>query len=100
MGAHTVWDENAILREEAFYVGGELNGTRSLWDPDGRLFWVGQYADGVQDGEHSLYHTNGRLRQRGLYVAGKQEGVHVAWDDEGHKLWEFEFEDGVWSQLG
>jgi len=69
-GRWLVWDENAVRREERYYVDGELNGVETSWYANGGKRSVSYFESGEQHGRLALWNESGEQIVEGRFLNG------------------------------
>jgi len=76
------------------YVDGVRQGEWRHYSADGRLRSRGHYDDGQLDGEWTWYRANGRVMQTGGFRRGSKHGIWERWNDAGEPLDRGRYDDG------
>lgn len=87
--------ENGVLIQEAFWVGGALNGPYREWHESGQLKVESEFNAGKRDGTYKEYGNRGVLRIQGEYRAGGLHGEFSQWFGTGNPQEVSHWEQGV-----
>jgi antitoxin component YwqK of YwqJK toxin-antitoxin module len=98
-GVSKRWYENIMLMEERYFEGGKKNGKNTAfwgngkkkfqftakndayegemteWTSDGKLYHVGNYVNGQEEGSQKMWYDNGKIRANYVIRNGKRFGL-------------------------
>ena len=74
-GMYTKTDSAGTLLEKGNYTGGQLNGIRELYYPDGKVKVRERYKNGQMTDLYEYFHPNGKHELKGYYINGEMYGV-------------------------
>lgn len=80
---------------EVQYLNGQLNGTWTTWDRQGRKDSETTYADGMKTGPETTWYRNGQIRIRTHYINFVRNGLSTRWCLNGNKKDEAHFVDNL-----
>ena len=89
-----VWRNSRILRYQAFYINGELNGFVKSFRYDGKIETEQSYLGGLLNGPTNRY-QNGILDIREYYLSGEPHGEWIFYDARGRTETNFFCQEGV-----
>lgn len=78
----TYW-VNGGIHFHSYYVNGELDGTNTIYYPDGSLCDEAFCREGVLDGDATAYYPTGKIQSKGQYRAGAQVGRWIWYNENG-----------------
>ena len=90
----TNWYLNGMMKEEANYSKGKLNGSIIRWHENGNRSEEGTYESGKQDGRWVWYYDTGIKKEQTKFLDGQQDGLWIQWFSDGSKKSERKFTDG------
>ena len=93
-GKYEIFDDAGNLIEEANYVDGLLDGTRTLYHPNGKPQYVETHVAGTFSGPYRAYYPDGELELEGEYVDNKSAGTWRRYYPDGAKMEEVTMADG------
>jgi antitoxin component YwqK of YwqJK toxin-antitoxin module len=70
----TYW-ENGKMRMLANYKEGVYHGRVYEWDAQGKIYRIGTYANGQEEGLQRLYYANGKIRANYEVIEGRKYGL-------------------------
>lgn len=85
-GPYTKVDSSGVLLEKGVYEGGQLQGIRELYFPDGKVKVRERYSKGQMTDLYEYYFPNGQLQLQGDYVDGAMYGVWRKYNEAGKLL--------------
>ncbi len=106
-GTYQEWYEDAVLKVDAFVIGGEadittaaektwlFDGLSRAWDDKGRLSAEINYEKGQLNGLSVYYHPNGMVWKRTPFEKGQANGVHEVYQEDGVLLQTTEYCTGI-----
>jgi antitoxin component YwqK of YwqJK toxin-antitoxin module len=74
---------------------GQKDGSWEVYHSNGKLWYKGDYEDGVEDGEWFYYFRDGRLSRNGTYSEGKRHGIWIDSDEYSHEIRSASYDIGV-----
>ena len=87
--------KNNVLKEEATYNEGNLEGVRTCYYADGQTIQSqSSFTAGKLDGVHKTFYQNGAVEIEKGYKMGAQDGVEHRYDKEGTQLTDCLYKDG------
>ena len=76
--------KNGQKDKEENYVDGELEGNRTTYSENGKVYEIYKYTKGEKNGPYKLYSYNTDvLRETGTYVSGRVKGIRKYYDQNG-----------------
>lgn len=119
-GIYRVFDENEILRYEAFFFEGNRNGLGYIYDSDfnvrrvytyyndevisliyfderNRLIETRGFMNKEWIGINSIFHSNGKMMRRSIFVGGKRNGRETIFNRKGKIRTIFEYSDDIFN---
>ena len=84
-------DSTGVMLEDALYQEDQLNGTRKLYNAEGKLIIEETHKNGVFDGPYRTYHPDGTLELDGLYANNETTGTWRRYYSNGQILEEVAF---------
>ncbi len=93
-GKFEIFDDKGVLIEEAYYVNGLLDGTRTLYHPNGKPQYVETHVKGQFIGTYKAFYPDGQLELVGEYVNNQSAGIWTRYYPDGAKMEEVTFADG------
>ena len=94
-GLYELFDAAGTIMERANYTRGELDGTRTLYYPDGSVQYVEHHVGGVYEGPYKSYYPEGSVQLEGNYVGGEMSGIWIGYYPDGTKKEEVTFADNA-----
>lgn len=73
-GLSIKYKNNKSIDETTNYINGKLNGKRSVFHPNGNLYYSQEYKNGNLQGKEITYYDNGTLQEEGNYSNGSRTG--------------------------
>ena len=67
--------ENGNKRFEFFTKNDVYEGTLKEWSIDGKLFHLGTYLAGKEDGTQKMWYPNGKIKANYYIIKGKRDGL-------------------------
>ena len=83
-GPYTKSDSTGVLLERGNYSGGNLDGVRELYFPDGKVKVRERYKDGQITDLYEYYFPNGQVELKGYYVMGAMYGQWQKFNEKGN----------------
>jgi antitoxin component YwqK of YwqJK toxin-antitoxin module len=74
-GLQTAFWENGNKRFEYTAANDAYEGELKEWDEQGRLFHLGHYKNGQEEGEQKMWHADGKIRSNFVIIEGKRYGL-------------------------
>jgi antitoxin component YwqK of YwqJK toxin-antitoxin module len=74
-GLQTAYWENGNKRFEYTAANDTYEGELKEWDEQGRLFHLGHYKNGQEEGEQKMWHSDGKIRSNFVIIKGKRYGL-------------------------
>ncbi len=90
-GAYTSYDDEGKLFEESNYKGGKLDGTRTIYYPNGNVEIIETYVDGIFEGQYRTFYENGQINLEADYINGAMEGLVKRYYPSGKLMEEVNF---------
>ncbi len=85
VGLEELYEEGQIKIKGAYNKKYQRQGIWRSYYVDGTEWSIGEYANGVENGEKKVWYPNGKLRYQGEIKNGKPDGIWVFWDEQGVK---------------
>ncbi len=83
-GIEAIYDANGKLFNETTWECGKQNGIDRGYDEStGKVFWEGEFVNGVHHGLERTYYDDGSLKTEGMRMNGKKNGVEKLYDESG-----------------
>jgi antitoxin component YwqK of YwqJK toxin-antitoxin module len=83
-GVSIEWYESGIKhKEERYNSSGARHGEEKYWHPNGRLYWVRPYIEGVEHGKMTYWGADGDKKEEVHYVRGKKQGPRYYYSPNG-----------------
>jgi len=90
---------NYTLSGKPFYEevlkNGEINGSKKIYYPDGKLYSEYNFIDGDYEGKYFIYHANGKVAESGEYKNDKLMGTRQFFNQDGLLLKSEEYVNGM-----
>lgn len=86
--------KDGVVKAEANFENGQLQGVFRLWHTNGQVAEQGQYDKDKRSGEFSAYGEDGTRRLRQTFVRGNRHGVVEQWHSNGQLQYAEHFKDG------
>ncbi|MEM2144090.1 MAG: hypothetical protein QW279_01920, partial [Candidatus Jordarchaeaceae archaeon] len=88
-------------REEGKYQEGRKTGIWKAYNKHtGKLIFIGEYVDGLENGIHKYFYPDGKIKEEGNYSLGIKQGTWKKYDEEGQIYLTIEYEDGLPVKIG
>ena len=91
---HVRYYQNGEKMEEGSFLNDNRNGKWTYWHPNGNIWSIGYYKEGIRDGATEVYFKSGKEQYTGYYTNGDASGKWTFWDGEGIKVKEVYYENG------
>ena len=88
-GKYEYYDDDGKLIETAFYANDQLQGTRTLYFPNGEKQYEEERVAGKFEGAYRAYYPDGTLEQEGQYANDEGTGQWTGYYPSGAKKEEF-----------
>jgi len=85
VGLEELYEEGQIKIKGAYNEKHQRQGVWKSFYVDGTEWSVGEYDNGVENGEKKVWYPNGKLRYQGDIKNGKPVGTWTFWDEQGIK---------------
>lgn len=82
-GFEELYEEGKIKIRGTFDKNHQRDGLWESFYSDGTKWSVGEYTNGVENGEKKVWYPNGKIRYNGEVKEGKPVGRWYFWDEEG-----------------
>ncbi|MEP6834116.1 MAG: hypothetical protein ABJB74_12010 [Gemmatimonas sp.] len=86
--------DGGVLKRDANYRDGKLNGVTRGWHENGQVDYARTYSAGLEEGTHKGWYENGGRRFEYHFRNGVSEGVSKQWYRNGKPYTLFHFTNG------
>jgi len=86
--------EETMIKSEAFYLNGKMEGEYKLYSRYGHLLLICNYIHGKKNGTYKRYYKNGQISEICFYDDDKLKGECRTYLDDGSLLYTFNYVNG------
>lgn len=94
-GVEVIYLASGKLFSEITWRGGKQNGIERGYDEStGKVFWEGEFVNGIHHGLERTFYDDGSLKTEGMRMNGKRNGVERLYDEAGRLRRITQYNDG------